>query len=238
MRVPWFAVPCCPPNVARLLASLGGYVASTDPYGVQLHQYASGTVRAGEVTLTVRTDYPREGTIDVLVQETPSTPWTLTLRVPGWAYGAALTFDGETRRVAPGAAEVQRTWNPGDLVRLELPMAVRWSEPDPRIDAVRGCVACERGPLVYCAESVAGPDALDLEALVIDPGTARESAIEGLDSIPGVAVEAREVVVDQGPAWPYGAPWSRPGAARTLTLVPYYAWANRGPSTMRVWLPR
>jgi uncharacterized protein len=237
MRAPWFVVPCCPPNLARLLASLGGYLATTDADGVQLHQYASGTVHAGEVTLVVDTDYPRDGRIAVRVQDGPATPWTLALRVPAWAQGATLTVDGGTRRVAPGSAQVRRAWAPGDTVHLDLPIAPRWSAPDPRIDAVRGCVACERGPLVYCAESVTGTDSLDLDAFVVEPDTARDAAIEDLDGMPGVAVTVREVLADAAADWPYGAPAAEAGARRSVTLIPYHAWANRGPSTMRVWLP-
>jgi DUF1680 family protein len=237
MRVPWFEVPCCPPNVARLIASLGGYLATTDADGVQLHQYMSGTIRADDVTLSVRTRYPWDGRISVSIQDTPTTPWTLTLRVPAWAQGATVSVDGTTRAAAPGSAQIRRAWAPGDTVRLDLPMFPRWSAPDPRIDAIRGCAACERGPIVYCAESVVAPDALDLQSIVVEPGTARECAIEGVAGVPGVAVRVRELIVDSSAGWPYDGPRSERGLRRTLTLIPYHAWANRGPATMRVWLP-
>jgi DUF1680 family protein len=206
-------------------------LGTADADGVQLHQYATGTVRAGEMTLSVRTDYPWDGRIEIGVEETSDEPWTLTLRVPAWAQGA--TLDGEP--VAPGAAPLTRTWAPGDSVVLELPMDVRWVAPDPRIDAVRGCVAVERGPLVYCAESPAGE--ADLEAVAVEPGVAEECAGDGLDGVVGLRVAAREVVVQRGAEWPYGEAPAGRGARRTLTLIPYHAWANRGPSTMRVWIP-
>jgi uncharacterized protein len=199
MRAPWFAVPCCRPNLARLTTSLGAYVATADAQGVQLHQYATGTVRAGEVTLSVRTDYPWDGRIDIGIEETPDERCTLTLRVPAWAQGA--TLDGE-------------------------PVA-----PDPRIDAVRGCVAVERGPLVYCAESLDGPD---LEAITVEPGHAEEC---GLGGVVCLDVTAREVTVERDGEWPYDDPPAEHGARRTLTLIPYHVWANRSRSTMRVWMP-
>jgi DUF1680 family protein len=176
-RVPWFSCPCCPTNVVRLLASLGGYVATTDEDGVQLHLLAAGRVRTSVATLAVRTGYPWDGEIAVEVEATGAEPWRLSLRVPAWAEGATL----DRAPVAPGVASVRRAWRAGDVVRLSLPVAPRFTTPDPRVGATRGRVAVERGPLVYCAE------------------TLRDA----------------------------GAP----------DLVPYFTWANRGPSTMRVWLP-
>jgi DUF1680 family protein len=234
MRAPWFAVPCCPSNVARLIASLGAYVATTDADGVQLHQYAAGTVRAGDVTLSLRTDYPWDGRVEIAVEEAPEAEWTLTLRVPAWAEDATLTVGGRTETVAAGAARVRRAWAPGESVRLDLRMRVRWSAPDPRIDAARGCVAVERAPLVHCAESLGDAD---LERVAVEPGTARECAVDGLDGLVGLAVGARETAVAERAPWPYGRPPARRGAQQSLTLIPYHAWANRGPSTMRVWLP-
>jgi len=241
MRAPWFSVPCCPPNVARLLATLGGYAATVDDDGVQLHLYAAGRVSTDAATLALRTRYPWDGTVDVEIEATQAPPWTLSLRVPSWAGGATVTVGGRSRPAAPGVVRVRRAWRRGDVVRLELPVRPRWSVPAARIDAVRGCVAAERGPLVYCAESLATRDDAALDALVVDPvEAADERPVDGLEDAVGIAVRAREHRAGVACGWPYGggdrgsAP---PGAERRLTLVPYYLWANRGPSTMRVWLP-
>jgi uncharacterized protein len=106
LRAPWFDVSCCPTNVARTVASLGAYVATADDTGVQLHQYAGGTVRtslpAGEVRLRVTTDYPAEGTVSVVVEQTPDTPWTLSMRVPAWAGGATVAVGSEAQAAQPG----------------------------------------------------------------------------------------------------------------------------------------
>jgi len=235
LRAPWFAVSCCPTNVARTLASLGAYVATTDDDGVQLHQYAAATVRAqvpaGTVALEVDTRYPEDGLIRVRVLETPTEPWALTLRVPGWAPGATLRAGGETTEVASGTATVRRGWAVGDVVELDIPLRARWTWPHPEIDALRGQVAVERGPLVYCLESVDLGDDVALAEVVVDgePGDA-----DGTVTVP---VQLRERVTA---AWPYAPGVPTPasaGEARTTALVPYHRWANRGPSTMRVWLP-
>jgi DUF1680 family protein len=131
-RQPWYECACCPPNLMRTLASLPRYFATRDDEGVSIHQYATG--RFGGVR--VRTDYPWEGRIAIDADE------PVRLRVPAWCQHA--TLNGEP--VAPGYVRAQGT------ATLELAMPWRVTEPDPRVEATRGCVAIERGPLVYCLE--------------------------------------------------------------------------------------
>ncbi|WP_370634553.1 glycoside hydrolase family 127 protein [Actinotalea sp. Marseille-Q4924] len=239
LRAPWFHVSCCPTNVARTVASLGAYLASTDDSGVQLHQYAGSTVRAhlpqGDVVLRVVTDYPADGVVRVEVVEAPSAAWTLSLRVPAWAEGATLEVaGGPAETVAPGYRQVERTFAAGDTVVLTLPMAPRWTWPDPRVDAVRGQVAVERGPLVMCVESVDLGDDVAAVRVRTDQAPREEDG--------RVVVTASTVDLADTP-WPYGvepdagAVRGSSGGERSVPLVPYHHWANRGPSTMRVWMP-
>ena len=227
LRAPWFSVACCPNNLARTFASLGGYIATCDDQGLQLQQLAACTIETTladgrRVGLRVDTGYPWSGEVTVRVEATDGGPWRLSVRIPPWA--------GRTERYLVE----ERDWRPGDEVRLDLPMEPRWIRPDPRIDAVRGCVAVERGPLVYCAES-RGDDP-PLSGLHVDTSAPPEEQIDGngLDGIM-LSVPARTVSGD-GP-WPYGAPRSAALAPESTTLVPYHLWGNRGPATMRVWLP-
>ena len=248
LRAPWFHVSCCPGNVARTLASLAAYVATTDDDGLQVHQYAPSQIRTRladgrAVELDVETNYPRSGTVVLRSVAAEQATWTLTLRVPGWAEGASVISDGERRPVTPGTVQVTRTFRPGDEVVLELPVAPRFTWPDPRIDAVRGCVAVERGPEVLCVESVDVPEVDHVDRLRLDTSVAPWE-VDGR-----VVVRARPRAFADD-AWPYSAtdpatsPATSPepdGAARCpdldVTLVPYHDWANRGPSTMRVWIP-
>jgi len=241
LRAPWFEVSCCPTNVARTIASLGSYLATTDASGLQVHQYAPAEIRTAlaggrQVAVRVETAYPADGDIRVTVLGTDATSgageqWTLSLRVPAWADGATLTVDGETTPAAPGYASVTRPFAPGDVVELRLPVRARWTGADPRVDAVRGSVAVERGPLVMALESV------DLGASV---NTARVLVDEApLDRDGQVLVPVAQVPVEDSP-WPYATGSATVPAlepARLTPLVPYHAWANRGPSTMRVWMP-
>lgn len=240
VRAPWFAVSCCPNNVARMLASLSGYLATADAGGLQIHQYADAelftTLAGGQpLAVRVRTGYPADGEVSVEVTAAPDGPATVSLRVPAWAGGRArLTEPGAHPRPAPaGMVEVTRRFIAGDWIRLELPVEPRWTVPDPRIDAIRGTVAVERGPVVLCVESVDLPRGTDVDAVRVDPSVAP------VDRGGEVAV-AGELVTADSAAWPYHD-LGRGGSGRRreaeIRLRPYHSWAERGPATMRVWLP-
>jgi DUF1680 family protein len=224
----------------RLLATLHCYLATSDDAGLQIHQYTGGTVRAAGRAVRVRTEYPWDGRIELEVEETPEAPWTLSLRVPAWASGARV--DGEPAEA--GYARLERRWRPGDRVVVELPTAPRLTAPHPRIDAVRGCLAIERGPLVYCLEGADAPAGTSLDDVLLDPS-------EGLEDVPRPDLLGGIVAVAAGgrhrraagfdPTWPYAAPdgadGREDGPPVSLLAVPYALWGNREDGPMRVWTP-
>ncbi|MGA5759617.1 glycoside hydrolase family 127 protein [Nonomuraea bangladeshensis] len=235
-RREWFACACCPPNIMRLVASLGHYVATTDDEGLSVHQYVPGEIRAGAVTLEVETRYPWDGRIRFTVRETPGGPWTLKLRIPSWSEGGLVPD-------ADGYARVRRDWKPGDVFDLDLDLTPRLVLPHRRIDALRGCAAVERGPLVYCFEQIDQEADLEDLALAAEPRLrAVERDVPGLG--PTVVIEADAVRLPPAPAGglPY-FPSTSSSAARpapapvTATAVPYYQWDNRDGGVMRVWTP-
>jgi len=237
LRAPWFGVSCCPTNVARTFASLAAYVATTDDDGLQVHQYATSSIRTAlpdgrRIEVDVETDYPSTGDVTVRVVGTTASRWALTLRVPGWAEGATVEVDGEQRAAAPGSIRVTRTFAPGDVVRLHLPIEPRFTWPHPRVDAVRGCVAIERGPEVLCVESVDVPGVDHVDALRVDTSVPPTES-DGRVTVRGTALQLRDG------DWPYGAPTPLAASSGELDirLTAYHDWANRGPSTMRVWIP-
>jgi DUF1680 family protein len=235
-RLPWYSCACCPPNLARLVASLSGYAATTDPGGLQVHLYAAGTIQTtvdgNDVRVETRTRYPWDGRVELTV--TAPAPFMLSLRVPGWAEGALL--DGVPAEVRDGYAEVRRDWTDGTTVTLELPMPARVVRPHPRIDAVRGCVAVTRGPLVYCVEQADLPDGVTLEDVRIDPAAPFSDA-----SLPDVPVAITALGRVEAPAsdelYGAGSGDTAPGEPVDLTAVPYFLWGNREAGPMRVWLP-
>ena len=237
LRAPWFSVSCCPTNVARTFASLAAYLATADDGGLQLHQYAPAQIRTTlpdgrDVAVDVETDYPRSGVVTVRVLGAGTDRWTLGLRVPAWASGAELEVGGARRPVEAGVLRVSQDVAPGDVVRLHLPMAPRFLAADPRVDAVRGCVAVQRGPEVLCVESVDLPDGLTVDAVRVDP------AVAPVERDGRVVVRGRAVEPQDAP-WPYGerTPQVADRGELEIPLVAYHDWATRGPSTMRVWLP-
>ncbi|NNC13736.1 glycoside hydrolase family 127 protein [Planctomonas sp. JC2975] len=237
LRAPWFTVTCCPPNVARTLASLDAYVATASAEGIQIHQYAPAkiatTLDDGEsIELSIETDYPTTGAVTIRPLRDASKPWTLQLRVPAWANGSSLTVNGGVVPAEPGYVTHRRQFRAGDEIVLDLPIEPRLSEPDRRIDAVRGAVAVERGPVVYALESVDLPDGWgDVSNIVIDTSVAPQDQGER------VVVQLARSIAGEKP-WPYNT--SDPSHETHSSLVPliaYHDWAERGPSTMRIWLP-
>jgi hypothetical protein len=223
----WFDCACCPPNVMRTLASLDGYLATTDPDGIQIQLYAGSTIEASGIRLAVDTGYPWDGAVRVRVLETPEAAWTLSLRVPGWARGA--TLDG--RPVEAGAyATDRRAWRAGDAVELNLPMPIRITEADERVDAVRGCIAIERGPVVYAVER---DDADDLSLTAVGSAGHDADLLGGITTIHATGRSRRHVPQP----WPYGPTVPSIVEPTDIVAVPYFAWANRGIGPMRVWLP-
>lgn len=214
LRAPWREVSCCPTNLARTFAALPAYLATADERGIEIQHITPSVIGHDGLRVRVSTGYPWAGSVTLTVEEAPAGPRRVAVRVPGWAGG--------------GVREWERSWRPGEEVRLDIPMPPRWVRADPRMDAMRGCVAVERGPLVYCAESPGDAPLLS----EIQVSTATPPVERG----PSLEVAARRVVTADD-AWPYGEARTEPGESMVLWLVPYHRWGNRGPATMRVWLP-
>jgi uncharacterized protein len=248
-RSRWFGVACCPPNVARFLASLPGYFYGVSDDGVWVHLYTEGTaeVRLDEdrtVGLRQRTRYPWDG--DVEIEVDGESDFSLMLRIPAWCEeGAAIEINGDPLDglASPGSyVEIRRAWRPGDKVRLALPMPVRCVECHPYVAENAGRVALMRGPLLYCVEQVDNPG-LDLRDIVL-PAEAKFSVRSRPDLLGGVSVlETLADIIPPDEGW--GERLYRRARPRAdepqdttaeVTAIPYYAWANRDPGPMRVWL--
>ena len=233
-RQPWFGCACCPSNICRFIPSVPGYIYAADSNGIYVNLYMPNTVTHSlggrEVTLRQETSYPWSGDVRVRVIGNKAGRFTLKLRIPGWARGEVVPGDlysfadgkSSSWSVSVNGEEVEsalengyfcidRKWRKGDEVSLHLEMEPRFVRANDAVEADRGRLAVERGPLVYCAEwpdnsgdvtlaEVSSGDALDVEH--------REDLLQGLDVI-------------------------RDG---DLTLIPYYAWNHRGPGKMEVWI--
>ncbi|MET9020624.1 beta-L-arabinofuranosidase domain-containing protein [Actinopolymorpha sp. NPDC004070] len=249
-RHEWFSCACCPPNIMRLVSSLSHYVATTNDDGLSVHQYVPGTIRAdlpaGEVALSVRTEYPWEGEVAFTVDAAPEGEWSLALRVPAWSPSVGISVNCEPADATPderGYVVVRRAWVPGDTVTITLDLTPRLVFPHQRIDAVRGCVAVERGPLVYCFEQTDQADGVDVEDLTLAPDAGirvvPQADLAGVGRTVLLTMDAAAVSQPRN-GFPYS---SQPTAqsvtsqAVTATAVPYFQWDNRDGRAMRVWLP-
>jgi hypothetical protein len=252
-RAGWFGCSCCPPNVARLLASLAGYVYAARGDELFVNLFVGSTARAAvagtQVVISQNTDYPWNGTVSIALDPERDVEAALRVRVPGWALDRAdsggLYRFGEPSHAVPrlsvngapvelpldgdGYATIRRTWRKGDRVELELPMEVRTVVASPEVRSVAGRFALQRGPLVYAAE---GPDNGGRAVnLVLDPHAAYQAAFRK-DLLGGVATitgPAKAVIRDDV--------LGLRTVAAGVVAIPYWAWAHRGPSEMTVWFP-
>ena len=252
-RREWFSCACCPPNIMRLTASLQNYLATVAGDTLYLHQFSSAELAAplagGELAIRVVTSYPWSGAVEIQLISAPPGPAGLALRVPAWSASGHLVLNGQplaADSAGAGYLLVHRQWQPGDVLRYELDLTPRLTRPDRRIDAVRGTVAIERGPLVYCFEQADQPAGADLEDLALIPGDLGERAVTGPEVGPTVLIEA---AATHNPApSASGLPYQQDPEATTpavnpagdqviATAIPYFQWDNRDGRAMRVWLP-
>jgi len=168
----WFNCACRPPNIMRLIASLEHYLATESGDTLYIHQYTGSRLSGAGLDLEVTTDYPWSGAVYLCVLAAPQAGRGLALRVPAWSATTRISVNHDPERtgISPGYHLLHRTWRAGDLVTVHLDATPRWTYPDRRVDAVRGCVAIERGPLVYCFEQADQLDGARLEDLAVRPG--------------------------------------------------------------------
>ncbi len=245
-REPWISCFCCPPNVVRTIAQSGHYAYGRSDSAIWFHTYGGSTLKTdlpdgGRAALAQRTDYPWDGRVTVAVEAMPARAVELRFRIPPWAHGATLAVNGEAQsNVATGRyASVKRTWKTGDIIELTLPMRAALLQSHPLVEETRNQVAVRRGPMIYCLESSDLPAdhrAMDVRipadfapASRYDPKLLGGVAVlEGRATFESEAEWGNELYREYRPAKALEA---------SVRLVPYFAWGNRGPSEMSVWLP-
>ena len=251
---------CCPPQVIRTLAKLHEWVYGLSEDAVWVNLYGGSLLETvlpggGRASVEQQTDYPWSGEVRIAVRAAPSRTIAIMLRIPAWADGATLAVNGQDPvRAEPGTyVPLRRTWKAGDTVALHLPMPVRLMAAHPDAEDLAGKVAVVRGPVVYCLESPDVPAGVAVADVAVPAGIdlqprRRQDLLGGVTVLEGRALVARaaaDPVLPPGDAWegnlyravtgPAGP--APAGKAVGVTLVPYYAWANRGASHMAVWLP-
>ncbi len=214
---------CCPPNLSRTLMQIGRYALAYDDQGVDSNLYIGGTytIPLPDATAQIRveTDYPWDGRVRIEFISAPPRPWTLSLRIPGWCHQATCSSNDEpaTAVIANehGYVPLRRTWQAGDSVELKLEMQPRWIEAHPNIRSCEGRIALQRGPLVYAFEALDNGGNLDF-TLGSDPPLSWEHRPDLLGGTTVIQTQAAD--------------------GRPLLAIPFYALANRAPSTQQVWI--
>jgi DUF1680 family protein len=243
-RSEWFDCPCCPPNLARLVASLGSYVYSLAADTLYVHLYnpnrTRSTLAGSAVQIEQQTGYPWDGDVHLTVTADQPAQFTLALRVPGWCRDYHVSVNGKrvSDPIANGYVRLRRTWASGDEVTLSLAMPVERIAPHPLIRQDAGCIALQRGPVIYCLEEVDNGPHLANVAL---PRDARLTPEFDAGLFSGVGVITGGAVRLEPANWPGGLyqPQSTvkyADAPLTFKAIPYYLWANREPGEMRVWM--
>lgn len=237
VRQKWFGCACCPPNVARLLSSLGNYVMTQGPDTLYFHLYISCMAetewQGQSLRLGMEADLMRDGKIAVKVLS-GATHGTLAFRIPGWAAGRQISCPGKECREAEGYLYLTGDWQEGDVVSLAFEMPIQRLQGDPRVREIRHQLCYARGPMVYCVEEADNGLALHLlRALPQEEPVLSWREIGGV-KLPALQVKGRRL---GNAASALYSPWQPPQEEETtLTLIPYFAWCNRQPGEMRVWL--
>jgi DUF1680 family protein len=228
-RAPWRDVTCCPPNVNRTLATLPGQLYGTDTHGnLWMHMFASSHVQAAEFDVSVDTDMPWSGRVTIIVHAAPSREASLFVRGPVWS---TTTFAGHYH-------EERRVWSPGDVIELDLEIGTHLLAANPRVESTRGSVAVWRGPFVYCFEGIDNPEVDDLRDLTLRDDTAFQTAHDQ-PNLPGItALQCAATIAAPTRLYHPVSSENGPSRSTTATAIPYYAWANRGPGPMTIWLNR
>jgi len=240
-RHEWFKCACCPPNIMRLLASLGHYLATTADDALYLHQFTGSRLSGAGLEIEVTTGYPWSGQVDITVLGSPEQERELAVRVPAWSPGARFQLGDEPERPAEPSAgylRLRRRWRPGDRLRLVLDLTPRWTYPDRRVDAVRGSAALERGPLVYCFEQADQPEGTSVDDLAVEAGG---PVTESPATLPGIGetilLHVPVLRLRPGDTSSGAGPVEAGDGADTAVALPYFQWDNRGDGAMRVWMP-
>jgi len=241
-RKEWFDCACCPPNIARLIASFPGYVYTTSQEGIWVNFYeessASVSYEKGVVTIEQETDYPWNGEISITLKTDLEKPFSIFLRIPGWASDFSVKINGETIHVEPtkGYLQVTRQWRGTNTVELHLPMKIEFIESHPFARDNLGKVAVKRGPVVYCAEQTDNPD-FHVWSLLLDVEESVEPIPVEIKGNRAIALKGRGKVLETKD-WAqklYRKKTKSTTGDVEFILIPYHMWANREAGPMAVW---
>ncbi len=251
IRNPWYDTTCCPPNLERTFASLPGYFYSTSSDGIYVHLYDNSDMNwhlhdGNGLSIQQRTKYPWSG--DVKITVSPATPseFVVYVRIPGWSQSSSVKVNG-TPVSGARAGEylaIRRRWSANDTIEMNFDMSTHLLKANPAVSDDLGRVAFQRGPVVFCMERLDQPDprrSINFASYAVQPEgtTTARFAPDILDGVmvlehPGSVSQSATGNALYSPSVDIKAEQPIP---TTVKLIPYYAWANRDPAAMQVWIP-
>lgn len=237
---------CCPPNLVRTISNLSGWAYSLADNGVYVNLYGSNNLVScmtdgSTIKLNQDTDYPWKGLVKLTVEECKSEAFDIALRIPGWATGATITINGEDAGVSAtpeSYAIINRQWQQGDVITIDIPMNATFIEGHPRIEEVRNQVAVKRGPIVYCVETPDLPENTGILDVYLN-GDSDLKVEHKMDFLGGVSTIGTELLLrkDTQSDKMYNKVRKPNFETVRAQLVPYFAWSNRGTAEMTVFMP-
>jgi len=251
-RSPWFGCACCPGNITRFMASVPGYVYATGKNSIYINLFAAGdaelTLGENKVKINQETRYPWEGKVTFTVEKAPGAKFSLLFRIPGWAQNKPVPSDlyrfanqnlekysikvnGKpfSLKLKKGYAKIERSWEKGDIIELELPMPVRKVVANENVKENQGKVAFQRGPVVYCFEDKDNNGGWMFDHFVDVNASVNSQFEEGLlNGVVTLTMEGKKVSEKND---------KQLVETTSLKAIPYYAWDNRGMSNMLIWMP-
>lgn len=244
-RQPWFGCACCPPNIARLIASLGQYIYSGNAADRELyvHLYIGSKLELDidgqAVQVSQQSNYPWNGDVALEVTAERSAEFTIAVRIPGWCKGASVSVNGQHVDVTEqegGYVRIARTWESGDRIDLSLDMPVELVRAHPNVRENAGKVALQRGPVVFCLEEE--DNGANLQDIVL-PADAKFDVSFDANKFGGVSVLTGTGLRSEVPAEDEHRLYATHGWDKVpapVTAIPYFAWSNRTPGEMTVWI--
>jgi len=251
-RQPWFGCACCPSNICRFIPSVPGYIYAVHSSDVYVNLFMSNhsdlKVNGKAVELKQSTNYPWTGDVSLEVSPKGKQDFTLKIRVPGWvqnsvvpgnlysytdkkSLGYTVKVNGNVvaSTIEKGYFSINRAWKKGDKVEVHFDMEARTVKANPAVEADRGKIAVERGPIVYCAEW--SDNDFNIFSIILNkkPTFKVERKEDLLFGINTIQTDAQSLS--------YDAQGKLVTKEVKLNMIPYYAWAHRGSGDMAVWLP-
>jgi len=242
-RKEWYGCACCPSNLSRMLASLGNLPYSTSDEGIWIHLYMSGTVKTKYADLKIESEFPWKGIITITVTPKTDEEFSIFLKQPIMTRETLSGINGKEQSIfdsvpIEGYGKIRRKWKKGDWIETHLDLPLALIRANPLVNGNFGRVAAQRGPVVYCMEETDNPcpdGMIDYFAVRKRPRVKQEYIPSLLGGVMKITVDGTYPDMEKWPGGLYERATHSP-QKKSLILIPYYAWNNRGPGSMQVWI--